>query len=51
MVNPVTHEIPENNPNKMVMNIASTKFKTSDSETRSRPEIVNETPKILVLEN
>jgi hypothetical protein len=51
MVNPVTQEIPENSPSKIVINMASTKFKTSDNETKSTPEIVKETPKILLLEN
>jgi hypothetical protein len=51
MVKPLTQEIPENIPSRIVMNIARTRFRTSDNKTKSTPEIVRETPKILLLEN
>jgi hypothetical protein len=51
MVNPVTQEIPENKPSKTVINIARTRFNTKERITSSNPEMVNEIPNSLLLEN
>ena len=51
MVNPVTQEMPENKPSKTVIKIARTRFNTKERITSSNPEIVNEIPNNLLLEN
>ena len=51
IVNPVTQEIPENKPSKIVMNIAKTRFSTRDKITKSNPEMVSDIPKTLRREN
>ena len=51
MVNPVTQEMPENKPSKTVIKIARTRFNTKERITSNNPEIVNEIPNNLLLEN
>ena len=43
--------MPENKPSKTVIKIASTRFKTKERITSNNPEIVNEIPNNLLLEN
>ena len=43
--------MPENKPSKTVIKIARTRFNTKERITSNNPEIVNEIPNHLLLEN